>query len=147
MAKKLHTNEIELAEVQKKLAETAEDVKLHQRKANELEAELTKREAELVKNLQIQQKYEDDKSKLYGENRRLEAEIENLKRDLEFVEKEMGETKNDNDALRDELKKMIQLADTVRSKDELMEFYKEKANKYDEIVKLQELNLIVILSD
>ena len=79
-----------------------------------LEAELSTRETEIVKHLQIQQKYEDDKARLYAENRKLEAEAATAKRDLEFLEKEMAEQKADNEDIRHELKKYSQVEERAK---------------------------------
>ncbi len=103
-----------LETVQKKAAEAEGDLALKQSQVKAVEEELSKREAEIVRHLQLQQKYEDDKGKLYAENKKFEAESATAKRGLEFAEKEMAELKTDSDAVRRELKKYMQDAEAAK---------------------------------
>ena len=122
-----------------------EELQLKQFRIREMECELNKRETELLKYLQTQQQYEDDKGKLYSENKKLEAELEALRRDYEIIEKEAQSIKSDNDLLKNKLKNVNNILENVTDKENLLIFYKEKVNKCDEIIKLQELNLTVSL--
>jgi septal ring factor EnvC (AmiA/AmiB activator) len=120
-------------------------MQLKQFRIREMECEFNKRETELLRYLQIQQQYEDEKGKLYSENRKLEAEIETLRRNYEFIDKEVQNTKADNEVLKNKLKDANNILEDAKDKESLLMFYKEKVDKCDEILKLQELNLTVSL--
>ena len=122
-----------------------EDIELKHYRIQELENELNKRERELMENIKIQQNYEDDKRKLYNEGKRLEAELETLKGDYEVMENEISELKSDNENMKIELKNSYKTVENLKDKENLLNFYKEKSTKCDEIVKLQELNLFVLI--
>ena len=66
--------------------------------------ELNKCEEELVRNLHLQQRYEDEKAKLNAENRKLANTAESLKQSLEFVEKELNELRGSNTMSHEEQK-------------------------------------------
>lgn len=62
----------------------------------------------------------------------------------EYSKKELEEVRSENNALKAQLKDLHTLAEDMKSKENLLNFYKEKAIKCDEILKVQELNLKVL---
>ena len=137
-------NQIDL---DKELKISNENFELKNEQLRKLTSEFNKCEMDLVKNLQLQREYEDEKMKLTSENRKLNAVSESLKRDMEFLEKEMNELRGDNEALREELEFGNKEGEENKSKDELMDYYKAKLDKYDNIFKQQQEELIVIFSN
>jgi len=135
-----------LEEVNKKAIRGEEDIELKNARIQSLNKELNEREEELVRNLQIQQKYEDEKTKLYTENCKLAADLEVLRRDLEFTEGIVFNLKSDNKELKDKLQECERSIENTKIKEELLTYYKEKVNKCDEIMK-QQVNLNIHLID
>ena len=61
------------------------------------------------------------------------------------MENEISELKSDNENMKIELKNSYKTVENLKDKENLLNFYKEKSTKCDEIVKLQELNLFVLI--
>ena len=56
---------------------------------------------------------------------------------------EINELKEDKKALQNKLKENERMIETDRNKDELLSYYKEKMQKYDQMCRLQEVNFSV----
>lgn len=125
---RLESAEQDLVEAGKELASRSEAAELRECQVKKLSCELNRCEAELVRNLQLQQKYEDDKAKLNAENRKLLNTSETLKQNLEILEKEMNELRGDNEALHEELKRTSYTAE--EDKDGLLNYYKAKCEEF-----------------
>jgi len=74
---------------------------------------------------------------------RLQNELNALKQSNELLRKDLEEVNNDNNALRHQLKSVQTITESMKSKENLLNFYKEKAIKCEEILRVQEQNLKV----
>lgn len=128
----------ELSNANRKLNENADHILFKDNQIKELAEELNEREAMALS--LMQRKHEDSSREWDEEKRCLHAEVNTLKREIEFADREMAEIKGDNDILREQVRKYSQEVENAREK---LEIYKEKVGKYEESAKVQEVSLTV----
>lgn len=126
---KLESAEHDLMEAGKELVNKNESLELKECQIKKLTSELNKCEEGLVRNLQLQQQYEDEKAKLNAENRKLLNAAETLKQNQQLLEKEMNELKSNNETLHNELKKLSLLNEEDKQKAEMLNYYKTKCEE------------------
>ena len=125
----------------KKINDSTENMEIKDYQSKNLNIELDRKEHDLIKNMKLQQEYEDDKIRIYGKNRRLSSYIIKLKKGIEMMGKEILQLKEDNEYLR--LNKNENSGDEVRNKNELADYYKEELERREELIKAHESNFAV----